>query len=123
MSGSPKPPGRSLWKKRRWPSMESLGPASMREVLIGAPRLAGGPHGQSSQSRCDTQMSFAPRPPGRSEVKYRLRPSGESAAFTSFAELLIVGPRLTGGDHSELSNDERCGTAPGRRSDADVTAS
>src|SRR2546428_114458 len=44
-------------------------------------------------------MSLFPNPPSRSEKKYSVVPSNESAGAPSKAVLLTVGPRFTGVDH------------------------
>src|SRR5215204_6336757 len=46
-------------------------------------------------------MSSPPTPPGRVEVKYRLRPSLEIAGPRSIEVEFTVGPRLIGADQSE----------------------
>jgi hypothetical protein len=50
--------------------------------------------------RFETQMSRPPEPAGRSESKYRLKPSLEIAGAISDDVVLIVGPRFTGADHA-----------------------
>ena len=42
------------------------------------PRLTGAPHGASVELLSATQMLYFPKPPGRSEVNYRVRPLGET---------------------------------------------
>src|SRR5213596_3460426 len=101
MSRRPKPPGRSLLKYIVCPSREKEAASSLEAVLIVGPRFTGSPQASSRLARCETQMSFRPKPPGRSELKYRLRPSLESAGPASMNPVLMVGPRLTGADHSE----------------------
>jgi hypothetical protein len=49
-------------------------------------------------------MSLGPKPPGRSELKYRLRPFLEMAGAKSLNGELMMGPRLTGADQSENFN-------------------
>ena len=49
--------------------MDSEGPASPAVLFTTDPKFTGAFQGHSPQSRCDTQRSVAPRPPGRSELK------------------------------------------------------
>src|SRR6267378_4857290 len=104
---SPIPPSgtRPLAKKSRCPSMEMVGAMSVLAVLMGDPRFTAAAQGQSPQVRWDTQMSVSPSPPARSEVKYRLSPSGDSVGLFSLDAVLIAGPRFAGSDHSELAKD------------------
>src|SRR6266571_2354181 len=104
MSFEPRPPGRSLEKKSRCPSIERAGDASRPGPFTLGPRLCGSPQGPSSDVRRETQISAPPNPPARVETKYRLSSSGESAAFISLAAVLMGAPRLTGADHSEFAN-------------------
>src|SRR6185437_12778882 len=107
MSATPHPPGRRLWKYSRCPSGESVGATSLTLELTVGPRFCGGPQGSSTLARCDTQMSSPPKPPGRSEVMYRLRPSLEIAGRLSSNGELTTGPRLIGvdqGPHSGWSS-------------------
>src|SRR6185503_15460107 len=46
-------------------------------------------------------MSLGPKPPGRSELKYRLSPFLEMAGAKSLNGELTMGPRLTGAAQSE----------------------
>src|SRR5215813_1713539 len=64
-------------------------------------RLTGEFQGEARLSRCATQMSFPPTPPGRLDEKYRLSPSLEIAGLPSLNGELITGPRLVGGDQLE----------------------
>src|SRR3989442_11805148 len=104
---SPIPPSgtRPRAKKSRCPSMEMVGAMSVLAVLMGDPRFTAAAQGQSPQVRWDTQMSVSPSPPARSEVKYRLSPSGDSVGLFSLDAVLIAGPRFAGSDHSELAKD------------------
>src|SRR6185503_19306796 len=106
MSPPPTPPGRSLWKKSRCPSLENLGPASRPAPLIGAPGFTGVCQGQPTHSRRDIQISVRPSPPARSEVKYRLSSSGENVAFISPAAVLTTLPRFTGVVHSAFVSEK-----------------
>src|SRR6266511_4023254 len=101
MSRIPKPCGRSLLKYIVCPSREKAGASSLEAVLIVGPRFTGSPQASSRLARRETQMSFPPKPPGRFELKYRLRLSLESAGPASMNPVLTVGPILTEGDHSE----------------------
>src|SRR5688572_20674872 len=101
MSMPPEPPVRSLEKNSQCSSRDSAATASVNGVFTGGPMLAGAPHGSSSLARCDTQMSVEPSPPGRSEWKYRLNPSLETAAPASAKVELTGAPRLTGAVHAE----------------------
>jgi hypothetical protein len=77
--------------------------------LTVGPRFCGGPHGPSALARCDTQMSHPPYPPGRGDVKYRLKSSLEIAAKKSpLVELTVA--MFTGADQSE-NRCARAGTA------------
>src|SRR6266516_6763902 len=76
-----------------------------RAVGIGATRVqvpAGDPCAAAasplSRVRVVTYRSLFPNPPARSEKKYSVVPSKESAGAPSNAVLLTVGPRLTGVD-------------------------
>src|SRR5262249_49134356 len=77
MSRPPNPRGRSLWKKSQWPSRENAGLNSTAPVLMTDPRFCGASQVLSTLERWETQRSSAPKPPGRFEVKYRLKPSLE----------------------------------------------
>src|SRR4029077_2967099 len=63
-----------------------------------------------SRARVVTYRSLLPEPPGRSEKKYRVVPSNDSAGAPSKAVLLMLGPpscwftrsRFTGGDQTSL---------------------
>ena len=101
MSMPPEPPGRSLEKNSQCSSRDSAATASMNGVFTPVPMLAGRPHGSSSLARCETKMSVEPRPPGRSEWKYRLNPSLEIAGPASAKVELTGAPRLTGAVHAE----------------------
>src|SRR5215211_290370 len=102
MSRRPKLPARSLLKYIVCPSREKEGVSSLAAVLIVGPRFTGSPQASSRLARCETQMSAPPNPPGRLELKYRLRQSLESAGPAVLNPgVLTGGPRLTGGDHSE----------------------
>src|SRR5437763_11755843 len=105
MSFPPRLPGRLLWKKRRWPSLDKSDPASTPAVLTTDPRFTGVSQGQASQARRATQRSLPPCPPGRVDVKYRLSPSFDRLGWASRKVELIGAPRLTGVDHSEFAND------------------
>src|SRR5436190_8724255 len=72
---APAPP-RSLTNRSRLPRRE-LGQKSFALEYTGAPRFCGGPQRASRLSRCATQMSLPPRPPGRLDAMYRLSPSGD----------------------------------------------
>src|SRR5262245_42940981 len=61
----PAPPERVLPKNIQWPSRENVGTRSLPLLLTTDPRLTGAPQGLSRLSRCDTQMSSPPWPPGR----------------------------------------------------------
>ncbi len=103
MSASPQPPRPVLWKYIRCPSGVNVGARSFPAELMCEPRFTGVRHAHagsspSVQARCETQMSVPPKPPVRSELMYRLRPSLEIAGCCSFAAVLITGPRLTGAD-------------------------
>src|SRR5919204_4591023 len=76
MSGPPQPPALALTKNRRRPRVGD-GQKSSAELFTGAPRFTGAPYGPPGSSRCATQMSCPPRPPGRFDAMYRLRPSGD----------------------------------------------
>src|SRR3989449_8633035 len=67
------------------------------------PRFCGGPQGSWRLARLETQMSSPPKPPGRPEVMYRLRPSLEIAGRLSSADELTTGPRLIGVDQGPHS--------------------
>src|SRR2546429_3237142 len=101
MSLLPCPPGRLLWKKSKCPSGERLGPPSTPGLLMPCPRLTGVSQGVWCEARRDTHRSTPPWPPGRSEAKYRLRPSGDSAGDWAGLGTLIGGPRFTGWGHVE----------------------
>ena len=103
------PPGRLLFMNNQCSSRESAGEPSLKAVLIADPRCRGTPHGLSTVARSDTQMSFPPKPPMRSDVKYRLRPSYEIAGPWSLNREFTTDPRLTG-----LLHSEKCGAAAGR---------
>src|SRR6266550_1598483 len=131
MSLLPGPPGRPLWKNSRWPSRESAGPPSRKEVLRGA-TFTGVSQGQPSQARRVTQMSLAPTPPARTDAKYRLSPSCERDGWMSFTVELTTGPRFTGVDHSEFAKEDAekpegdrsdAESSEGSRSDTDLHAS
>src|SRR5919112_4867211 len=47
-------------------------------------------------------------PPGRSEPKYRLRPSLEISGVKSMNGEFTAGPRLVGADHAELWVTKGC---------------
>src|SRR2546423_14728951 len=79
--------------------MVNAGAASLPAELMLGPRFSGAPHGSSMLARCETQMSMPPRPPGRSELMYRLSPSLEIAGCWSLYGELTTGPRFTGGPH------------------------
>src|SRR3989441_12642508 len=98
MSARPHPPGRKLWKYIRCPSGENVGATSLELELTVGPRFCGGPQGSSTVARCETQMSSPPKPPGRPEAMYRLRPSLEIAGRLSSADELTTGPRVIGGE-------------------------
>src|SRR6266581_3718125 len=100
-SASPQPPRPVLWKYMLCPSGVRFGATSIPGELMLRPRCCGVPHGAPMLSRCETQMSSMPNPPGRSELMYRLRPSLEIAGCCSFAVVLITGPRLRGLDQSD----------------------
>src|SRR5262249_55057948 len=70
----------------------------------------GGAHGESILARWDTQISWPPKPPWRSELKYRLSPSFVTAGPRSMLGELTTAPRFTGSDH-----DEYFGAAKARR--------
>src|SRR3954451_10155958 len=78
MSAPPHVPGppRSLTKRSRLPG-KGVGQKSLALEFTGAPRFTGAPHRASLLSRCATQMSLPPRPPGRLDAMYRLSPSGD----------------------------------------------
>src|SRR5262245_36119958 len=99
MSASPKPPRPVEWNSNQCPSREKLGALSSPLLLRAGPRFAGWPHASSRLARRDTQRSSPPWPPGRSELKYRLRPSLEIAGRSSPEGELATGPRLTGVPH------------------------
>src|SRR2546428_11266252 len=103
MSARPHPPGRKLWKYIRCPSGENVGAASLELESTVGPRFCGGPQGSSRLARLETQMSSPPKPPGRPEVMYRLRPSLEIAGRLSSADGLTTGPRLIGVDQGPHS--------------------
>src|SRR5437762_1873574 len=106
---------RSLEKKSRCPSGDSAGPASFRAVLIVGPRFTAVSHGSSADVRCATQRSKLsmhpvvdtrlPKPPGRSERKYRLSSSFDMVGVWSWHRELTGASRGTGSDHSELAKD------------------
>src|SRR2546426_3108023 len=81
---------------------------------MGAPRFTGASQGHCKHWRRETQMSFAPIPPGRVETKYRACWFGDSPAFMSKALEFTTGPRFTGSDHSENSSalDMNAGLSP-----------
>src|SRR5438045_2555991 len=88
--------------------MVNVGATSLPAELIFGPRFRGAPHGSSALARCETQMSTPPRPPGRSELMYRLRPSLEIAGWLSLYGELTTGPRFTGtlhGPYAGASSD------------------
>src|SRR5262245_35657008 len=64
-----------------------------------APRLCGSPQGALWLTRWETQMSFAPYPPGRSLTMYRLSPLCVIATWISDDGELTTGPKLISGDH------------------------
>src|SRR5262249_23775871 len=96
MSPSPKPPRPVEWNNNQCPSREKLGALSSPLLLRADPRFTGWPHGASWLARRDTQRSSPPWPPGRLELKYRLRPSLEIPGRSSPDRELTTGPRLTG---------------------------
>src|SRR5213593_1614449 len=98
MSARPHPPGRKLWKYIRCPSGENAGATSLELELTVGPRFCAGPQGSSTVARCETQTSSPPKPPGRPEVMYRLRPSLEIAGRLSSSGELTSEPRLIGVD-------------------------
>src|SRR5262245_4731291 len=69
ISWAPNPPGRSLAKNIQWPSRDNDGTRSPDAELSVGPRLTGASQASSSDSRCETQISSPPRPPGRLELK------------------------------------------------------
>src|SRR5437016_7341418 len=107
MSAMPHPPGRKLWKYSRCPSGENAGATSLELELTVGPRFCAAPQGSSTLGRRETQMSSPPKPPGRPEVMYRLRPSLEIAGRLSSSGELTSGPRSIGvdqGPHSDCSS-------------------
>src|SRR5439155_3277390 len=93
-SPRPTPPSRLLLKNIHRPSREKAGWPSLRPVLTTGPRFIGGFQGLSTVSRFDSQMSAPPNPPGRSEVKYKVRSSLEIAGPDSVKAEFTRGPRL-----------------------------
>src|ERR671937_1259436 len=87
MSGPPQPPALALTKNRRRPRVGD-GQKSSTELLTGAPRFTGAPYGPPGSSRCATQMSCPPRPPGRFDAMKRLRPSGDWIGHPSLKDVL-----------------------------------
>src|SRR5918994_1319306 len=78
MSAIPQlPDSASLLTKNRPPPRTGVGQKSSAAELTGSPRFCGGPQGAFVLSRRATQTSSRPRPPGRFEAMYRLRPSGD----------------------------------------------
>jgi hypothetical protein len=69
ISAEPNPPGRSLLKNSQWPSRENAGTCSFDAELSVGPRFTGAPQSSSTESRCETQMSLPPKPPGRLELR------------------------------------------------------
>ena len=63
--------------KKSPPPRTGVGQKSSAAELTGSPRFSGAPNGASVLSRCATQMSSSPCPPGRFEAMYRLSPSGD----------------------------------------------
>src|SRR5262245_8902489 len=79
-SRPPQPPARSLPKNNTWPPAANAGANSPAGLLITLPRFCGGGHGASTVGRRENQRSDEPLPPARSDVKYKLRLSGEMPA-------------------------------------------
>src|SRR6266480_1721846 len=106
---------RSLEKKSRCPSGDSAGPASFLVVLIVGPRFTAVSQAPSVEERWATQRSRLsmhpvadtrfPKPPGRSERKYRLSSSLDMVGVWSWHRELTGARRGTGSDHSELAKD------------------
>ena len=71
------------------PPRSGVGQKSSAAELIGAGRFSGAPNGLSTLSRCATQMSSPPLPPGRLDAMNRLRPSGERIGQPSSDGVLI----------------------------------
>jgi hypothetical protein len=91
MSSPPQPPGRLLTKKNSWPSRAGIGQKSLYTELIGAPALTGSPHGSSTLSRRDTQMSIRPSVPGRFDARKNTLPSRDDAGQPSRNGVLKLG--------------------------------
>src|SRR6266513_3009859 len=124
---------RSLEKKSRCPSGDSAGPASFLVVLIVGPRFTAVSQAPSVEERWATQRSRLsmhpvadtrfPKPPGRSERKYRLSSSLDMVGVWSWHRELTGARRGTGSDHSELAKDMACSLgAAGPDSEAHATS-
>ena len=66
------------------------------DVLMDGPRFLGEPQGLPFDGRVVIHISQLPNPPGRSEKKRSIRPSGDIHVTPPPEGLLTVGPRFTG---------------------------
>src|SRR5262245_49258187 len=102
MSPPPCPPGRTrspLSKNSSRPSAEMLGDAA-DWVFTGGPMLTAIRHGSRGAVRVDIHNSAVPEcPPGRSDTKYRVRPSADRLGPTSIDGVLITSPRFRAGPY------------------------
>src|SRR5262245_22753215 len=106
MSPPPCPPGRTrspLSKNSSRPSAEMLGDAA-DWVFTGGPMLTAIRHGSRGAVRVDIHNSAVPEcPPGRSDTKYRVRPSADKLGPTSMDGVLITSPTFRAGPNDSCA--------------------
>ncbi|MEZ6104080.1 MAG: hypothetical protein R3E01_34500 [Pirellulaceae bacterium] len=101
---SPGVEGDTSWerpKKNVEPSKEMLGLNSMSGVFISGPKCTASRHGESLLKRVDVQSSSSPHPPGRSDEKNNVSPSGKILGID--VAIVLAGPLTASGNRVAVS--------------------